>query len=520
MLKKVAPSTASGWHRDHAVIIGAGLGGLAAAMRLGARGYRVTVLDRLDGPGGRASAVQKGGHRFDLVPATITLPQVFRDLWSACGRDFDQDVALRPLDPLYEIRWPDGSTFSARRSPEAMRAEVLRLAPADLAGYDRYLKDAAQYYGEVFEPFGRRPMHDIRELARRLPALARLRAGRSAYFHVARRIRDDRLRMALSLHPLFTGGDPFRAAPASAQSSHAETAFGSYHVAGGIQGLSEIMGQIIRDQGGLLRFGVEADQIVVSDGRASGVRLATGEEIAADIVVSNADPGHTYERLLRKHDRRRWTDRRLRAASWSMGVFAWHFGTRDTRSHWSDVAHHTILPGPRFRDLMEDVFRKGRLSDDMLLFVHRPGTVDRSVAPPSDDTFCVLSPVPHLGHDNPVDWEVEAERYRQRIEKVLEDRLLPGLGERIGESFVRTPLDLRDRYLSPLGCGYSLDHRPLQSGWFRPHHKSEDLPGLFLTGAGTHPGAGVSAVICSAEAMSKVVPEPRQSPRSPSRASG
>ncbi|MEM6826141.1 MAG: phytoene desaturase family protein, partial [Pseudomonadota bacterium] len=331
----------------HAVVIGAGLGGLAAAMRLGAKGYRVTVLDRLDSPGGRGSAIWNDGHRFDLGPTIVTVPQVFRELWAACGRNFDSDVDLRALDPFYEIRWPDGSRFVARQSTEAMRAEVARLSPSDLAGYERFLSDSHKRYEFGFEDLGRRPMNVLWELIKVLPTFAKLRADRSVYAHAARRVQDERLRMALSFHPLFIGGDPFHVTSMYILVSHLEKEFGVHYAMGGVAALAKAMADVVADQGGLVRYGAEVDEILLAQGAAQGVRLATSETIAADVVVSNADAGHTYDRLLRKQRRRRWTTRRLARSRWSMGLFVWYFGTRGTRSLWPDVGHHTILNGPR-----------------------------------------------------------------------------------------------------------------------------------------------------------------------------
>jgi phytoene desaturase len=251
-----------------------------------------------------------------------------------------------------------------------------------------------------------------------------------------------------------------------------------------------------------------ADEILVREGRAAGVRLADGRVVTADIVVSNADAGHTYDRLLRNRPKRRWTEERLKRTRWSMSLFVWYFGTRGTKGMWKDVGHHTILNGPRYRGLTRDIFLKGRLAEDMSLYVHRPTVTDPSAAPEGDDTFYALSPVPHLGHANGVDWQAEAEPYRRKVEAMLEAQLLPGLRERVSTSLVFTPETFRDRYLSPLGAGFSIEPRILQSAWFRPHNVSEELPGLFLVGAGTHPGAGLPGVVSSAEVLSKLVPDP------------
>ena len=492
---------------ERAIVIGAGLGGLASAMRLGAKGYAVTVIDRLDRPGGRGSSVTQGGHRFDLGPTIVTVPQGLRDLWAACGRDFDRDVTLKPMDPFYEIRWPDGAHFTARQDDAAMEAEITRLSPGDLPGYRKFLDDAEDRYWFGYENLGRRAMHELWELIKVLPRFAWLRADRSVYAHAARRVRDPRLRFALSFHPLFIGGDPFRVTSMYILVSHLEKAFGVHYAMGGVQAIATAMANVIRDQGGNVKMGVEVDEILVENGRASGVRLIGGETLHADLVVSNADAGHTYTRLLRNRPRRRWTNAKLDRARWSMGLFVWYFGTRGTRGMWADVGHHTILVGPRYQAHIRDIFINGHLAEDMSLYVHRPSVTDPSVAPEGDDTFYVLSPVPHLGHDNGVDWAEQAEPYRQKMLAMLEERLLPGLAARVSESLVFTPEDFRDRYLSPLGAGFSIEPRILQSAWFRPHNISEELPGLYLAGAGTHPGAGLPGVIGTAEVLGTLVPD-------------
>ncbi|WP_338548741.1 phytoene desaturase [Roseovarius phycicola] len=510
MLTRIDPTLQQAVERataPHAVVIGAGLGGLASAMRLGAKGYRVTVLDRLEGPGGRGSAIWQNGHRFDLGPTIVTVPQVFRDLWAACGRDFEAEVDLRPLDPFYEIRWPDGSHFTARQDTDAMRAEVARLSPPDAKGYDRFLKDSEARYLFGFEDLGRRSMHKLWDLIKVLPTFGMLRADRSVYGHAAKRFRDERLRMAFSFHPLFIGGDPFRVTSMYILVSHLEKEFGVHYAMGGVEAIAKAMSDVVQEQGGLVRHKAEVDEILVKSNRAAGVRLTGGEVVAADVVVSNADAGHTYSHLMRNVSRRRWTAPRLKKSRWSMGLFVWYFGTKGTRGDWADVGHHTILNGPRYKGLVDDIFIKGHLAEDMSLYVHRPTVTDPTAAPDGDDTFYALSPVPHLGHDNGVEWTEIAERYRAKVQAVLEDQLLPGLGGKITASEVFTPETFRDRYLSPYGTGFSLEPRIFQSAWFRPHNVSEELEGLYLTGAGTHPGAGLPGVVSSAEVLGQLVPD-------------
>jgi phytoene desaturase len=447
----------------HAVVIGAGLGGLASAMRLGALGYRVTVIDKLDVPGGRGSCIWKDGHRFDLGPTIVTVPQVFKELWAACGRDFHAEVDLRPLDPFYEIRWPDGSKFTACQDTDAMRAEVARLSPGDVAGYEKFLKDSEERYWFGFEDLGRRSMHKLMDLIRVLPKFVKLRADRSVYAHAAKRVKDERLRMALSFHPLFIGGDPFNVTSMYILVSHLEKEFGVHYAMGGVAAIAENMAQIVRDQGGSVHMETEVDEILVKNDRARGVKLTSGDVLTADIVVSNADAGFTYDHLLRKQKRKRWTPTKLKTRRWSMGLYVWYFGTKGTRDKWKDVGHHTILNGPRYKGLVRDIFMNGEVPDDFSLYVHRPTVTDPTAAPEGDDTFYVLSPVPHLGHANATDWPKLEREYRVRLTKALEDNLIPGFSSRVTASEVFTPETFKDRYCSPYGSGFSIEPRIFQS---------------------------------------------------------
>ncbi len=490
---------------NRAIVIGAGLGGLAAAMRLGAKGYAVTVLDRLDRAGGRGSSIDQDGHRFDLGPTIVTVPQVFETLWSDCGEDFHSDVDLRPLAPFYEIRWRDGTRFEAHSDTDRMKTEVAKINPQDVPGYERFLSDSAKRYVVGFEGMLTKPMHRLWETIRVLPEFAKLRADRSIHGLVKTRVKDPKLQMALSFHPLFIGGDPMHVTSMYALVAHLEKEFGVHYAMGGVQAIADAMARVIRKQGGQIRQGAQVDEILVSGGKAQGVTLDGGEVLQAPLVVSNADAGHTYSHLLRNHRKKRWTGPKLGRQRWSAGLYVWYFGTKGTAGKWSDLGHHTILNGQGYTSLLKEIFIKGRLSDDMSLYIHRPSVTDPSVAPEGDDTFYVLSPVPHLGWDNPVDWKSEEPIYRDKVSAVLET-VMPGFRDHISTELVFTPETFRDRYLSPHGCGFSMEPRIAQSAWFRPHNVSEEAEGLFLVGAGTHPGAGLPGVVSSAEVIDALIP--------------
>ncbi len=488
--------------RPHAVVIGSGFGGLAAAVRLGARGYRVTVLERLEAPGGRARVHRQDGFTFDAGPTIVTAPFLFEDLWRLCGRRMADDIDLRPLDPFYRLVFDDGEVITCHAGDAAMRAEVARIAPADLAGYDRFMARSAKICELGFERLGHQPFLSLGDLIRHAPSLLELGGHRSVFGLVSSFVRDPRLRVALSFHPLFVGGNPFDTTAVYCLIAHLERRWGVHFAMGGTGSLVRGLVSLVEGQGGALRYDAEVTRILVEGGRAQGVELESGATIAADIVVSNADAADTYRRLVPRSARRRWTDRRLDNAKYSMSLFVWYFGTR---RRYPDVEHHTILLGPRYRGLIDDVFKGRRLPEDMSLYLHRPTATDPSLAPPGHDAFYVLSPVPHLGAD--IDWSVAAEPYRKAIERRLAETVLPGLEGEVVTSRVTTPVDFQACYGSFKGAAFSLAPTLTQSAWFRPNNRSEDIERLFLVGAGTQPGAGLPGVLSSARILDALVPD-------------
>lgn len=486
----------------HAVVIGSGFGGLAAAVRLGARGYRVTVLEKLDGPGGRAYVFRQDGYTFDGGPTIVTAPFLFEELWELCGRRFAEEIDLRPMSPFYRIRFEDGAVFDTSDDPEAMRREVARFSPGDVAGYEQFLEASEETFKIGFQQLGHVPFNSWTDMLKIAPDLLRLKGHRSLYHVVSRYVKDDRLRFVLSFHPLFVGGNPFTVTAIYGLIAFLERHWGVHFAMGGTGQLVEGLVDLIQGQGSEVRYGAEVQSICLDGKRATGVRLVSGEEIPADIVVSNADVAWTYRRMLPPEARRRWTDRRLERARYSMSLFVWYFGTR---RQYPDVPHHTILVGPRYRELLDDIFRRKVLAPDFSLYLHRPTATDPSLAPPGCDTFYVLSPVPHM--ESGVDWRQQAETYRRAIAAHLSETLLPGLEDQIASSRMMTPLDFQDRLLSVHGAAFSLEPVLWQSAWFRPHNRSEDIDGLFFVGAGTHPGAGLPGVLSSARVLDSVVPD-------------
>jgi phytoene desaturase len=338
---------------------------------------------------------------------------------------------------------------------------------------------------------------------RAAPDLIRLGGYRSVYHEVSRFFRSDKLRTLFSFHPLLIGGNPFTTTAYYCLIAHLERSYGVHYAEGGMGALVRGLVGLIEGQGGQLRYNAPVAEIQVKEGRACGVRLESGEIIESDIVISNADVATTYERLLGSTPRRRWTDAKLARASYSMSLFVWYFGTN---RRYDDVYHHTMVLGPRYRDLLDDIFKHKRLADDFSLYLHRPSASDSSLAPPGCDSFYVLAPVPHL--DSGTDWRTQAEPYRAAVQRRLESTLMPGLGDALTTSLMLTPLDFRDRLASKKGAAFAMEPKLFQSAWFRPHNKSEEVEGLYFVGAGTHPGAGLPGVVSSANILDKIVPPP------------
>ena len=487
--------------RPHAVVIGSGFGGLAAAIRLGARGWRVTVLEKLDAPGGRAYVYRQDGFTFDAGPTIITAPYLLDELWACAGARFADDVELRELDPFYFIRFDDGDVMRCCADLGATRDEIRRIAPEDLAGFDRFIRDSEAIYRVAFEQLVDQPFHRFTTLLKAAPDMIRLQGYRTVYGKVSDYFSNPKLRVAFSFHPLLIGGNPMTTTAYYCLIAHLERKHRVHYAMGGMGALVRGMAGLIARHGGTLRCNAEVARIETESDRATGVTLASGEHVPADIVVSNADVAWTYSKLLGHRARRRWTDRKLGRARYSMSLFVWYFGTR---RRYEDVYHHTMLLGPRYGELLTDIFTRKHLAEDFSLYLHRPTATDPSMAPEGCDAFYALAPVPNLGSGT--DWATMAEPFRARVQKRLEETVLPGLGDAIATSRVLTPQDFQDRLLSANGAAFSLEPQLFQSAWFRPHNRSEEVANLFLVGAGTHPGAGVPGVISSAKILDRLVP--------------
>jgi phytoene desaturase len=488
---------------DRAVVIGSGFGGLAAAVRLRKRGYRVTVLEALDQPGGRARVFRRGGFTFDAGPTVITAPYLLEELFALVGRRMRDYVELVPVDPFYRILFPDGSTFDYVGDEERLLAQIRAISPRDVDGYRRFAAHAERIFDVGFTRLADEPFHRARDMVGVLPDMVRLGSHRTVYGMVSRYIRDERLRQAFTFEPLLVGGSPFSTTAIYLLIHWLERKWGVHFARGGTAAIVAALVRLLEEIGVELRLETPVEQIEVVGGRVRGVRTEGGERIAADIVVSNADPSRVYGRMIAPEHRRHNTDRAIRRKRQSISLFVAYFGSP---RQYPELAHHTIVLGERYRGLLDDIFRRKVLADDFSLYLHAPTRTDPSLAPEGTECFYVLSPVPN--NRSGIDWSREAEPYFERIREQLESRLLPALGESPVEPFFLTPDDFEHTLRSEDGAAFGPEPILTQSAYFRYHNRSPDVDGLYFVGAGTHPGGGVPGVLCSAKVLDRIVPPP------------
>ena len=493
------------------VVIGAGFGGLAAAIRLRARGHDVELVEKRDQAGGRAGVFRQGGFTFDAGPTIITAPHLIAELFSLAGRRIEDYARLVPVSPFYRVRFNDGTSIDWTGDEEQRVAAIERLSPGDVDGYRRFARRSRDIFNQAF-PLIDQSFDTVGPMVRALPRLIRARSWMSVAGLVESEVRDPRIRQLLSFHPLLIGGNPFDSPSIYALIHELERRWGVWFVEGGTGALIEGLVRLFSEIGGRLRLGDEVIAIECDAmQRARGVALRSGARIPADVVVCNGDIVHSYRELVPREQRRTNSDSRLSKYRQSMSLFVIYFGTN---RRYDDVAHHEILLGARYRGLLDDVFHNGRLADDFSLYLHRPTATDASLAPPGCDAFYALSPVPNLGAD--IEWEAVGDAYRDRIINHLETTLLPGLRDHIVTERRVDPRYFRDELNSHLGNAFSVQPLLSQSAWFRPHVRSEDIDNLFFVGAGTHPGAGIPGVLSSARIVDRLIAIDRgQTPISP-----
>lgn len=487
------------------VVIGSGFGGLAAAVRLRAQGHEVLVLEANEQAGGRASVFKRDGFSFDAGPTVITAPHLLDELFTLLGRDPRDYFDLMPVDPFYRVVFPDGTHFDYVGDEDRIIAQIAAMSPDDVEGYRKLAKKAQEIFAVGYEELVDAPFDSAWDMVKVLPDMMRLGSYRTVYGMVASYIKDERLRQVFTFQPLLVGGNPFNTTSIYLLIHWLERKWGVWFPRGGTYAVVQGLVDLLADVGVEVRCNAPVGRIEVENGRATGVVLEDGTRIACSAVVSNAEPSTVYTKLLAPEHRRTHTDRAVRRKEQSMSLFVTYFGTKKL---YPEVAHHTILLGPRYKELLDDIFNKKILADDFSLYLHRPTASDPSLAPEGHEGFYVLSPVPN--DQSGIDWAAAASAYEAKILDFLDKGVLPGLKENLVSCESIDPRYFAGRLRSMDGAAFGLEPRLTQSAYFRYHNRSEDVEGLYFVGASTHPGAGVPGVLNTAKVLEKVMPAPEQ----------
>ena len=485
-----------------AAVIGAGFGGIALAIRLQAAGVQTTLFEARDKPGGRAYVYEDQGFTFDAGPTVITDPSALEELFALGGKRMADYVELLPVTPFYRLCWEDGSHFDYANDQDAMDRQIHARNPADVAGYQRFLAYSKAVFEEGYIKLGTVPFLSFRSMVQAGPALAKLQAWRSVYSMVSKFIADDKLRQVFSFHSLLVGGNPFATSSIYALIHALERKWGVWFPRGGTGALVRGLLRYFEDLGGTVRLNAPVERILLTGGRASALRVH-GQTLPFDQVASNADVVHTYAQLLGHVPRGLAEAKRLQSKRFSMSLFVVHFGLSRPQPQ---LQHHTVCFGPRYRELIDEIFNGNALSDDFSLYLHAPCVTDPSLAPPGCASHYVLAPVPHLGQAD-IDWAVQGPLLRDRILAYLEQRYIPNLQRDLVTCRIFTPADFKTELSAHLGSAFSLEPLLTQSAWFRSHNRDDAIPNLYIVGAGTHPGAGVPGVVGSAKATASLMLE-------------
>jgi phytoene desaturase len=479
-----------------AAVIGSGFGGLTLAIRLQAAGVQTTLIEKRDRPGGRAYVYENGRFKFDGGPTVITAPEALRAVFTAAGREMSDYVEMLPVKPFYRLVWEDGYEFDYSNDVEVINDQIAEKNPRDVDGYARFRRYTDDVLEEGYIKLADVPFLDFWSMIRVAPQLVRLQSFRSVYSIVSRFIKDDHLRQAFSFHSLLVGGNPFSCSSIYTLIHALERTWGVFFARGGTGALVDAYVKLFKELGGELRLDCPVERIRTGNGRVTGVECADGWSADFDAVASNADVVHTYKELLDGEPLAERVAHSLERKRFSMSLFVVYFGTK--RRH-PELAHHSVLFGPRYRGLLNDIFKNGRVSEDFSLYLHAPTVTDPTIAPEGCEAFYVLSPVPHLGKAA-IDWKSEGERYADRILGYLEQRYIPGLSGDLETMRIFTPEDFRDVLNTYQGSAFSLEPILTQSAYFRVLNRDARIGGLYFVGSGTHPGAGVPGVVSSAAA--------------------
>ena len=483
-----------------ALIIGSGFGGIASALRLKKIGFEVTLVERLDMLGGRARVFQKGGYRHDAGPTVITAPFLFEELFELYNKNLKDHLNFVPLDPWYRFYFHNGKTFDYRPSIDDTNKEIEKFDARDVQGYRDLLETSKDIFKIGFEKLSDQPFSSFWEMAKQVPSLVKLKSYLTVGQLVNSKLKNEFLRKAFSIHPLLVGGNPFTTTSIYALIHYLERKWGVFFCMGGTGKIVQELERLMIENDITVKKNTDITKIKVKNNRATGVITSTGDEIDADVVICNADPPTVYKEMLDPQFSKKALIKPEKFTQYSMGLYVLFFGSK---KQYPSVAHHTIWMADRYKELLNDIFDKRILTKDFSLYLHRPTATDETFAPTGKDSFYVLCPVPNLKAD--IDWEKEGPRLRDKIVNALSETIMPDLEKNIEEDFWMTPQDFKNDYRSMHGAGFSIAPIFSQSAWFRYHNKDKKIFNLYFSTAGSHPGAGIPGVLCSAKVVEKLI---------------
>lgn len=485
------------------IVAGGGLGGIAAAIRLRAMGWPVTLMEAGSQLGGRARVFRQDGFAFDAGPTVLTAPYLIDELFQAAGRDRRDYLDMVPVDPFYRVMFPEGGHFDYVGDEDRLLAQIAEISPADVDGYRRLAAHCRRIFDVGYTRLADQPFDRLADMMRVVPDMVRLESYRTVWGLVCRYLKDPRLRQVFSFQPLLVGGNPQTTSSIYLLIHWLERKWGVWWPRGGTGALVAALERLMAEMGIEVRCDTVVSTLEVERGQVVAVRTEAGERIPCAAVAANADPAMVYRTWIAPEHRRTHTDNRVASRKSSMSLFVGYFGADRT---WPEVAHHTILLGPRYEGLLDDIFARKHLAEDFSLYLHAPTRSDPTMAPAGHEACYVLSPVPNLLGGQ--QWEERRAEYWERIKGSIERRVMPGLRNHLVTEKTVDPRYFRDELRSVNGAAFGLEPTLTQSAWFRYHNRSEDVGGLYFVGASTHPGAGVPGVLCGAKVLERVVPRP------------
>ena len=481
-------------------VIGGGFGGLASALRCKKLGFDVILLERQDMLGGRARVFQKGGYRHDAGPTVITAPFLFEELFELFDEKLEDYLEFVPLDPWYRFYFHNGKTFDYRPSIKDTNNEISKFDKRDIDGYENLIKTSKEIFEIGFEKLSDKPFLSFWEMAKQIPSLLKLKSYLTVSQLVNRKLKNEFLRKAFSIHPLLVGGNPFTTTSIYALIHYLERKWGVFFCMGGTGKIVRELEKLMLKKEIIIKKNTDIEKIITEENKVTKLKTTSGEEIYVDAVISNADPPTVYKEMLDSKSGNYPLLKSEKFTQYSMGLFVLFFGSK---KQYHNVAHHTIWMAERYKELLKDIFENKILTEDFSLYLHRPTATDQTFAPTGKDSFYVLCPVPNLQGN--VNWDKEGIILRNKIIKALSDTIMPDLDKNIEEDFWMTPQDFKNDYRSMHGAGFSIAPIFSQSAWFRYHNKDKKISNLYFSTAGSHPGAGIPGVLCSAKVVEKLI---------------